>query len=221
MLKLYDYFRSSAAFRVRIALNYKGLPFGKIPIDLRTNAQGEEYYKNLNPEGLIPSLDDNGDTIAQSLAIIEYLDEKYHTMPLLPKDTLSRAYVRSIALNICCDIHPLNNLRVRKYLTNDLKCTTEEGNNWYNHWISIGLTGLEKQINSSNYYTGKLCYKNEFSIADICLIPQLFNLRRFMADLGIADESIELEINTKYPTLSLIEENCKKLDAVQLAWPKE
>jgi maleylpyruvate isomerase len=110
---------------------------------------------------------------------------------------------------------------VRNYLTNTLKCTKEESNDWYNHWLIIGLTGLEKQITSSKYYTGKFCYKNEFTIADICLVPQLFNLRRFMSELGMAEELIESEIKTKYPTLAIIDANCKKLDAVQLAWPKE
>ena len=131
MLHLYDYFRSSAAFRVRIALHYKEVDYSKIPVDLRTNAQNNPSFTELNPECSIPLLNDGGELIVQSVAIIEYLDEKYPTKPLLPHDILARAYVRSIALNICCDIHPLNNLRVRNYLTNELKHTKEEGNTWY------------------------------------------------------------------------------------------
>ena len=221
MLTLYDYFRSSASFRVRIALSYKELPYGKIPIDLRIGAQTNPQYTELNPEGLVPLLDDDGQLITQSIAIIEYLDERHNALPLLPKDILGSSYVRSIAFNICCDIHPLNNLRVRNYLTNTLQCTKEQSNEWCQHWMNIGLDSLEKQISQSKFYTGKYCYLDQFTMADICLIPQLFNLRRFMSDLGMPHDKINQQINEHYPTLAKIEENCQQLEAVKLAWPKE
>ncbi len=221
MITLYDYFRSSAAFRARIALEYKGLPYKKVTIDLRTGAQKNDEYTKLNPEGLVPLLDDNNALISQSLAIIEYLEEKHPTNPLLPKDILARAYVRSIALNISSDIHPLNNLRIRNYLTNTLECSKNEGNEWYNHWLTIGLDGLEKQIKNSKFFTGKYCYNDQFSIADVCIVPQLFNLRRFMSDNGAENQAIDMLMAKQYPTLSMIEKNCIELNAVQSAWPKE
>lgn len=213
MLTLYDYFRSSASFRVRIALNYKGLQYDKCEIDLRDKIQYSDNYLKVNPSGLIPTLIDSNHEIYQSLAIIEYLEEKYPSLPrLLPESCIDRAYVRSIALTIACDIHPLNNLRVLNYLTNNLKHNEDAKNSWYQNWIHTGLNTLERMIklsqnNLDKYYTGTYCYKDQFSIADLCLIPQLFNAKRFNCDLN------------NYPILCSIEKECLKLEAVQLAYP--
>lgn len=207
-MQLYNYIRSSAAIRVRIGLNYKGLDYTKIDISLLNNDQKSDTYTKVNPSGLVPTLDDNGSIIHQSLAILEYLDEQYTSKPILPNDSLSRAYVREIALAVACDIHPLNNLRILNYLTNNLHISDEEKNTWYKHWIEQGLTGLEKIISTNKNYTGKYCYKDMFSIADICLIPQLINARRFNCNLD------------NYPTLIAIDHECMKLDAVKKALPE-
>ncbi|HMT03447.1 MAG TPA: maleylacetoacetate isomerase [Burkholderiales bacterium] len=208
-MKLYDYFRSSAAFRVRMALNYKQIDYNKIPIDLRLGVQQEENYKNLNPIGLVPCLiTNNNENIHQSLAIIEYLEENYPDRPLLPKESIDRSYVRSISLDIACDIHPLNNLRVWGYLLNDLKISEIQKNEWYKHWVGTGLKALEEYISKAKK-CGSYCFKDQFTLADICLVAQLFNARRFNFDLN------------PYPILCKIDENCQKLEAVTLAFPKE
>ena len=206
-MQLYNYFRSSAATRVRIALNYKQLDYSKIEINLVNNDQKSSDYLNVNPQGLVPALDDDGNVIYQSLAILEYLDEKYPANPILPKDYFDKAYIRELALSIACDIHPLNNLRVLTYITNTLNHTETEKNEWYQHWIHTGLSSLETVISNSKNYTGKYCYKDFFSIADICLIPQLINAKRFNCSLD------------NYPTLGAIDNECLKLDAVQKALP--
>jgi maleylacetoacetate isomerase len=231
MLILYDYFRSSAAFRTRIALNYKGLEYSKHDIDLRYNSQNSELYLKINPAGLVPtlinsintpvdaseydSMDDDTQSpahqspIHQSIAIIEYLEEEYPDLPkLLPENPKARAYVREIALTIACDIHPLNNLRVLNYLTQTLKHNEIDKNLWYQHWILQGLNSLEQIIQNSIYYNGTFCYYDQFTIADVCLIPQLFNAKRFNCDLS------------KYPILCAIEEKCLSLDAVKRALPQ-
>ena len=209
MIKLYDYFRSSAAFRVRMALNYKQLDFDKITIDLRVGDQKEGSYKQLNPAGLVPSLiTETNDCFHQSLAIIEYLDEQYPNNPLIPKNIIDRAYVRSIALDIACDIHPLNNLRVWNYLLNDLKISEEQKNEWYKHWLGTGLKALEDYISNNAKY-GEYCLNEQFTVADICIVAQLFNARRFNFDLK------------PYPILCKIDANCQKLAAVTFSWPKE
>lgn len=208
MLKLYDYFRSSASFRVRLALNHKRINYEKVTVNLLEYEQHSEEYLEVNPIGLVPGLVNNhGDVITQSLAIIEYLDETYTNYPLLPDDALSRAYVRSIALSIVADIHPLNNFRVLNYLKNDLGHSQEEVNAWYRHWIELGLSALARIIESSHFYTGKYCFEDKFTVADVCLLPQLFNARRFNCDLG------------KYMVLLKIEELCQSLDYVNVAYP--
>lgn len=208
MLKLYDYFRSSAAFRVRLALNHKHINYEKVTVDLRDDQQHSAEYLKINPVGLVPSLvDTHSNVITQSLAIIEYLDDAYADYPLLPEGALGRAYVRSIALSIATDIHPLNNLRILNYLKTNLGHNQDEVDAWYHHWIELGLSALNKQIKSSNFYTGKYCFGDKFTMADVCLLPQLFNARRFNCN------------HSKYPVLLKIEELCQNLDYVNSAYP--
>jgi maleylpyruvate isomerase len=208
LLKLHGYFRSSAAFRVRIALNLKNLPHELAFVHL-TRAGGEQFlpqYTAMNPQQLVPTLQDGEHALTQSLAIIEYLDEKHPRPPLLPKDPAQRARVRAIALAIACDIHPLNNLRVLRYLTGTLKVSEEAKTAWYRHWIDAGLHALEAQL-AHDPATGVYCHGNQVSIADICLVPQLANARRF---------SIPLDA---YPTLTRIEAACLALPAFDNAQP--
>lgn len=210
MLKLYDYFRSSACFRVRIALNLKGLDFQVIPIHLVNNdgEQFSEHYQKINPQSLVPALEDSGKVITQSLAIIEYLDDAYPVSPLLPKNAYEKALVRAFALSIAADIHPLNNLRVLKYLRHTLNISEDEKTAWYQHWIKQGLSALEKQIMSHNI-SGQFCFGNKPTLADICLVPQMYNARRFSCDISA------------YPNLVRIDENCQSHPAFIKAWPTE
>lgn len=212
-LKLYTYFRSSAAYRVRIALNLKGLDVEMAPIHLlrKGGEQLEEAYRSINPEGLVPALVDENDdegsqVLTQSIAIIEYLDEMYPEPPLLPSAPLDRAYVRSIALAIACDIHPINNLRVLRYLVRDLGASEDAKNAWYRHWCENGLAALEKRI-SADGRAGKFCLGDTPTMADCCLVPQLANARRVDTDLS------------RMPTLLRIEQNCAQLDAFIQAQP--
>ncbi len=207
-MKLYDYFRSSAAYRVRIALNFKGLtPEDRAFVHLRMGNQRAQDYLTLNPQGLVPALEVDGDRIlTQSLAIIEYLNEIRPDPPLLPETAEARARVRAIALSIACEIHPLNNLRVLNYLTGTLGTTDEQKNGWYRYWIDVGFEALERQL-ARDRETGTYCHGETPTIADICLVPQLANARRFKIDL------------TPYPTLVRIEAACNKLSAFALAAP--
>lgn len=209
MLKLYDYFRSSAAFRVRIALNLKGLYYTKIPISLVENQQSEKSYLEQNPLGLVPSLVTPDNTnIHQSLAIIEYLELTYpNTLKLIPSDIMELVYVKSIAYDIAMDIHPLNNLRILKYLQGPLRANEEEKNIWYQHWIREGFTGLEKFIVSSGR-SHNFCLGDEPTLADVVLIPQIYNAKRFKCNLD------------NYPTLSGIYEKCLQLEAFKTAFPE-
>ncbi len=177
MIKLYNYFRSSAAYRVRIALNLKGLPFEYIPVHLTKGEQRNQAYVALNAQALVPTLVDDTITLPQSLAIIEYLDERYPRPPLLPATPTERARVRAIALAIACDIHPLNNLRVLQYLTRTLAVSDDAKNAWYRHWIDTGLSALETQL-AGDAATGAYCHGAAPTLADICLVPQLANARR-------------------------------------------
>lgn len=209
MIKLYDYFRSSAAFRVRIALNLKNLPFEKIPIHLVNNGgeQHSDQYRAINPQELVPALQINDQQIiTQSLAIIEYLEEKYPEPALLPKDLVLKSHVRQFAFAIAMDIHPVNNLRVLQYLTNTLKVTEEQKNIWYHHWIAKGFVALEKLVENSS---GNFCFGNSPTMADVCLIPQVYNAYRFNCDVK------------PYPTLINIFNHCKELPAFKNAWPEE
>ena len=206
-MKLYNYFRSSAAYRVRIALDLKGLAFEYIPVHLTKGEQRSDAYVALNAQALVPTLVDDAVTLPQSLAIIEYLDERYPQPPLLPATAPARARVRAIALAIACDIHPLNNLRVLQYLTHTLALSEDAKNAWYRHWIDTGLSALEAQL-ATDASTGAYCHGDAPSLADICLVPQLANARRY----GIALEA--------YPTLLRIDANCLQQAAFAAAAPE-
>jgi maleylacetoacetate isomerase len=183
-MKLHTFFRSSAAFRVRIALNLKGQQYQSIATLLNQGAQHSAEYLAINPQGLIPALEiSDGTVLSQSLAIIEYLDERYPTPPLLPPDPLGRAQVRSMALAIACDVHPLNNLRVLNYLKKQLQQDETSVNTWYRHWITNGFVGLE-QLARRYSSDARHCYGDSVSLADVMLVPQMFNARRFDTDLS-------------------------------------
>jgi maleylacetoacetate isomerase len=206
-MKLYDYFRSSAAYRVRIALNLKSLAPERVFVHLRRGAQRDESYLALNPQGLVPMLvTDDGDVLTQSLAILEWLDETHPQPLLLPADPAERARVRGIALAIACDIHPLNNLRVLNYLTGTLGVTDAQRDGWYRYWVDVGLEALETRL-AREEATGRYCHGDAPTIADICLVPQLANARRFAIDLA------------PYPTLTRIEAACLALPAFADAAP--
>lgn len=178
MMKLYSAARSSASFRVRIALNLKGLPYEYSPVDLVHGEQSREAFRGLNPAELVPVLEHDGAVLTQSLAIIEYLDEKYPQPPLLPHDPHERAYVRAVALAIACEIHPLNNLRVLRYLTRTLGLDDEAKNAWYRHWVEQGLAQVEAQL-AARGRCGRFVLGNAVTIADVLIVPQIFNARRF------------------------------------------
>jgi maleylpyruvate isomerase len=183
-VKLYDYFRSSAAFRVRIALHYKGLPYESVSKKLRDGEHRAADYRAVNPQALVPALDDGGVVIAQSIAIIEYLEETYPTPPLLPRGAADRATVRSMALAIACDVHPLNNLRVLKFLESPLgvdKNTVET--TWYFKWIAEAFTGLEALASKASG-DGQHMFGTTVTMADAFIVPQMYNARRFKCDLA-------------------------------------
>ncbi|MCX7174672.1 MAG: maleylacetoacetate isomerase [Proteobacteria bacterium] len=208
MLKLYTYFRSSASFRVRIALNLKGLAYEAIPVHLLRDG-GEQHapdYRHKSPLGTVPVLETDNAIIIQSLAIIEYLEETHPVPALLPVDSLARARVRAIAQTISCEIHPLNNLRVLAYLKHTLAADEAVRNVWYRHWVNLGLAGVETQLHQSSE-TGVYCHGDAPTLADCCLVPQVFNARRF-------DCSLEA-----MPTIRRIVAQCETLDAVQRAAP--
>ncbi len=206
-MKLYDYFRSSAAYRVRIALNFKGLTAERAFVHLRRDAQRDAGYLALNPQGLVPALTvGDGTVLTQSLAIIEYLEETHPHPSLLPEGAEARARVRAIALEVACDIHPLNNLRVLKYLKNALKVSEADKDTWYKHWVHEGLAALEVQL-ARDPATGTFCHGNAPTLADVVLVPQLANAHRFNVDV------------TPFPTLLRIEAACLALPAFALAEP--
>ena len=206
-MKLYDYFRSSAAYRVRIALNLKGVVPERAFVHLRRNVQRSDDYLALNPQGLVPMLvADDGAVLTQSLAIVEYLDEAYPAPPLLPAAPTERARVRGIALEIACDIHPLNNLRVLQYLKNTLGVSEEQKDAWYKYWIDVGLEALETRL-ARDAATGRFCHGDTPTLADICLVPQLANARRMNNDVA------------PYPTLTRIEAAAISLPAFVDAAP--
>jgi maleylacetoacetate isomerase len=206
-LKLYGYFRSSAAYRVRIALALKGLAYEYLAVHLRKGEQDAAEYRELNPNALVPTLVDDRGTFTQSLAIIEYLDERHPEPPLLPHTPEARSRVRAIALAIACDIHPLDNLRVLRYLMRTLGASEETKDAWYRHWVDVGLGALEAQL-ARDPATGEFCHGGTPTLADCCLVPQLANARR----AGIPLEA--------YPTLTRIEANCNVLPAFAAAAPE-
>lgn len=205
-MKLYDYFRSSTAYRIRIALNLKGLDAEKIPVNLLEGAQKADDYKKLNPMASVPTLIDDGHTLTQSMAILEYLEEIHPTPPLLPKTPHERARARAMANLVAIDIHPLNNLRVLKYLTGELGISEEQKMTWYRHWIANGFTALETLLTTTPGI-GTFCHGDTPTFADICLIPQVYNANRFECDM------------IPFPTITRINEECQKLDAFKKAHP--
>lgn len=182
-LGLHGYFRSSAAFRVRIALNLKGLAFEQANHHLRKNEQRAEAYLKLNPQGLVPALEADGLVLTQSLAIIEYLEETRPKPALLPTDPASRARVRGLADIVACDIHPIDNLRVLRYLRGSMGQDEAAVENWYNHWIAEGFNAFEALLASSPQ-TGRFCHGDMPTLADVCLIPQVFNSQTYKMDLA-------------------------------------
>lgn len=205
-MKLYTFFFSSASFRVRIALNLKGLDYEPVFVNLRERAQYDPDYVRLNPQEQVPTLIDGDIAIPQSLAILEYLEEAYPAPRLLPEAPREKARVRAIALGIACDIHPLNNLRVLQYLMGDQMGHDEaDRDTWYRHWIAVGLSGIERALNDGG--TGKFCHGDAPTIADVCLIPQIFNARRYECPLD------------DYPTTMRVFDECMNLDAFDAAQP--
>ena len=201
---LYDYFRSSAAYRVRIALNLKGVDYEQRQIDLREGEQRSDAYRALNPQGLVPCLEIEGHRLTQSLAIINYLDLRFPVTPLLPSAAAERAHVVAMAMAVACDIHPLNNLRVLQYLKQEMGQPQEAIDAWYAHWVREGLSALEVLARPK---AGKFLFGNAPTGADVCLVPQLYNARRF--NVPIDD----------YPTLLRAEENANSIEAFVDASP--
>ena len=208
-MKLYSYWRSSAAYRVRIALNLKGLDYEVAPVHLLKN-DGEQHlaeYQSINPQGVVPALVDGNVRIGQSLAIIDYLEERYPQPALYPQSVEARAFARQFALVVACDIHPLNNLRVLKYLQHELQQDDAARGNWYHHWVRRGCTALEKLLDGRNRQ-GPYCLDGQVTIADACLVPQFYNARRF--EIAMDD----------FPGLVKIERACMELEAFRQAAPE-
>ena len=213
-MKLYNYFRSSASFRVRIAMALKGLAYEYVPVHIAKGEHKGEAYAALSPDMLVPLLEVDGQRLTQSMAIIEYLDEKYPAVPMVPGDALARAQVRALAQSIACEIHPINNLRVLKYLTKELKVDEETKNTWYRHWVRDGLESFERQLQLLELQRAEkglapsvYCFGPTPTLADCCLVPQIFNGQRF---------------NTNFdglPRTMAAFDACMALDAFQKAKP--
>lgn len=209
MMTLHGYFRSSASYRVRIALNLKGLAYGDAPVNLVKGEQRSDQYRLRNPQGLVPVLETgDGISLSQSLAICEYLEEKYPEPAILPQNLEERARVRSLAQLIACDIHPLNNLKVLKYLVGNIGMDEKAKLDWYRHWVAEGFDALEARLNGEPG-TDEFCQGNIPTLADICLVPQVFNAERFECDLSA------------YPTIQRITARCRELRAFSKASPGE
>jgi len=208
-VKLYGYFRSSAAYRARIALNLKGIPWQSVVVDLRApvSAQHTREFRAVNPHGLIPVLVDGEHTLTQSLAILEYLEETHPQPPLLPREPAARAEVRGLALAVACDIHPLNNLRVLNYLRNPLDHDDAAVSVWYAHWIAQGFAALERDATRLSG-DGRHMYGSAVTLADVCIVPQMANARRYNCDV------------TPYPTLRAICAHLQSLPAFAQAAPE-
>jgi maleylpyruvate isomerase len=207
-MKLYTYFRSSAAYRVRIALNLKGLQYDAIPVHLLRGGgeQLQETYRSINPSGLVPAFQDDYITLTQSMAILEYLEDAYPQVPIMPKDATERARVRELAQIIACDIHPVNNLRVLRYLVHELGVSEEQKNAWYRHWLVGGLEVLEKHL-ARDPSAGPLCHGRTPTIADCLLVPQVFNAQRQGLDISV------------YPNIARINAQCIEIPAFVKAHP--
>ncbi len=206
-MKLYGYWRSTAAYRVRIALHLKGIEFENESVHLVKNG-GEQHqtdYAALNPNHLVPTLVDGSLSLHQSLAIIDYLEANYSGLSLYPYEANGRAIVQALALDIACEIHPLNNLRVLQYLTGDLRLEAQVKSAWIDHWMSVGFSAIEKQLVKS---AGCYCFQDQITVADICLVAQVYNAHRFNVDMSA------------YPYINRVVENCNKLEAFQLALPE-
>jgi maleylpyruvate isomerase len=206
-MKLHGYYRSSASFRVRIALNLKGIDYENVPHHLRKGEQRAPEYLKLHPQGFVPLLEDDGELLLQSMAIIEYLDETHPFPPLLPGHPGDRARVRAIAQMVSCDIHPVDNLRVLRYLRNELGQDEATVQRWYNHWIAEGFQAVEAFLAGSDQ-TGRFCHGETPTLADVCLVPQVVNSQNFKLDL------------TPYPTIRRIHETCLGYAAFEDALPK-
>jgi len=204
-ITLFDYARSSACYRVRIALNLKGLAYKAVPIDLLGDAQKSEDYRARNPQGLVPMLEVDGTAISQSIAIVDYLDSLQPDPPLFPKNPADRARVLAMALGIACDIHPLNNLRVLRYLEGPLAVTPEQKTDWYNRWVGEGFAALEAMAGST---AGRFLFGDSPTAADVFLVPQMFNARRFAVPID------------DYPTLIRVDAAATELEPFAAAHPE-
>ncbi len=205
-MKLFTYFRSSAAYRVRIALNLKNIQHTLVPVNLLQSEQQGKDYQQVNPQGLLPALETEKGTLAQSLAMLEWLESEYPEIPLLTGDHWHQAQIRNFCYAIACDIHPIDNLRVLKYLTNELKVDDQSKTDWYKHWIEIGFEKLELML--TNQVSGPFCFGEQVTLADTCLIPQVYNALRFKVDM------------TAYPRIYAIYQHCNSLQAFIDAAPE-
>ncbi|WP_226648660.1 maleylacetoacetate isomerase [Microbulbifer variabilis] len=202
-MDLYGYFRSSASYRVRIGLNLKGLSYNYLPVNLLKGDQHGEHYRSLNPQGLLPTLNDGDTSLTQSMAILEWLEETHPEPALLPKDTEARAHIRALAQSIASDIQPLQNLRVLKYLVSEFKITEEQKIQWIQHWIHLGFTALEQQLKFAPFAAG-----DTPGLFECCLLPQVYNAERFGMDMN------------QYPKIQKIAEACNELPAFIEAHPE-
>lgn len=205
-MELYGYFRSSAAYRVRVALNFKGLDCTHIPLSLLAGENKAQDYLKKNPQGFVPYLTDGDVAMGQSMAMLEYLEESYPEPALLPTDAGGRARVRQLSGIIACDIHPLDNLRVLKYITGELGASAEQKTAWYHHWIIAGFKAFETLLQDGR--SGDFCHGDNVTFADLCLVPQVYNARRFNCPLD------------DFPHIIRITDNCNRLDAFLQALPE-
>ena len=205
-MQLYNYFRSSASYRVRIALALKGLDCELVPVHLLRNEQLQEPFSTISPARLVPVLKDGDKLLTQSMAIIEYLDELHPEPSLLPGDAFARARIRALAHDVACEIHPVNNLRVLRYLVREMKLADEDKNRWYRHWVETGLEAVEKQL-AGNPLTGRFCHSDAPTLADCVLVPQIHNAQRMDCRLD------------HVPTVMRVFDECMRLDAFSTTQP--